>query len=236
MNEQYYKWYSQELGTETEMLVFGHGGQPMILFPTSKGRFYQNKDFGLIESISWFIGNGLIKVYCPDSFDEQSWYNKSVPPSQRVLNHLKYERMLFQDVIPRALQETGLSRLILAGCSFGGYHAGNLSFKYPEMVSNLFSMSGTFDIRSMVDGYYDDNIYYNNPVDFLPNLHSEALYDLGIILGTGEYDICLHKNIEFCKILNQKEIQHWLDNRLGANHDWPVWRDMLPLYLSKVNY
>jgi esterase/lipase superfamily enzyme len=40
------------------MLVFGNGGgRPLILFPTSFGRYYQNRDFGLVDSIAWFIDN-----------------------------------------------------------------------------------------------------------------------------------------------------------------------------------
>ena len=236
MNEQYYKWYSPELGKDTEMLEFGFSGIPLILFPTSMGRYYQNKDFGLINRISWFIDQGLIKVYCPDSFDHESWYNKSIHPSQRVLNHICYEKMLINEVIPKAFHNTGKSKIIVSGCSFGGYHAANLAFKYPEIISNLFTMSGTFDIKPMVKGYYDDNIYYNNPVDYLPNLNNEHLFHLGIILGTGEFDSCLHSNIALSQILDRKNISHQLDNRAGQNHDWPLWLDMLPFYLSKVQY
>ena len=49
MNERYIKWYTPWLNREFEMLVFGNGGGlPLILFPTSFGRYYQNKDFGLV--------------------------------------------------------------------------------------------------------------------------------------------------------------------------------------------
>ena len=54
------------------MLVFGHAGYPVILFPTSLGRYYQNKDFGLIDSVAHLLDTGKIKIYCPDGIDEQS--------------------------------------------------------------------------------------------------------------------------------------------------------------------
>jgi len=55
VTEQYHRWYSPNLSMDLEMLVFGDRGYPVILFPTTKGRYYQNKDFGLIDSVKWFI-------------------------------------------------------------------------------------------------------------------------------------------------------------------------------------
>ena len=53
MNERYIKWYTPYLSREFEMLAFGNGGElPLILFPTSFGRYHQNKDFGLVGSVS----------------------------------------------------------------------------------------------------------------------------------------------------------------------------------------
>ncbi len=40
MNEEYKKWYSHNLNHDFEMLVFGHDGYPLIIFPTSMGRYY----------------------------------------------------------------------------------------------------------------------------------------------------------------------------------------------------
>lgn len=214
------------------MLVFGHGGQPLILFPTSKGAYYQNKDEGLIEAARWFLEQGKVRIYCPDSIDAWSWYDKSIPPSVRAFNHSCYDRMVQTEIAPRAQYETGYSRIATAGCSFGGYHAVNFAFRHPGLTSHCFSMSGAFDIKQFVDGYYDDNVYYNNPADFLPGDSDPDLWRMGIILGAGEHDICRAENERLSGILHQKQIEHWLDIRPGAVHDWPVWRTMFPHYLS----
>ncbi|MEZ7500271.1 hypothetical protein QO200_16165 [Flavobacterium sp. Arc3] len=55
MKEEYFKWYSPNLNKEIEMLVFGHSGYPVILFPTSMGSYHENKDMGLIESAKWYM-------------------------------------------------------------------------------------------------------------------------------------------------------------------------------------
>ena len=234
MNEQYYKWYSQQLSTDIEMLVYGDRGYPVILFPTSMGRYYQNKDFGLIDSAAWFIQEGLVKIYAIDSIDSLSWYNKHIHPTDRVRNHICYDQMLYHELVPRAMHETSQGKVCIAGCSFGGYHAANFAFKHPDKVSHMFSMSGAFDIRGQLDGFYNDDVYYNNPVDFVSNSSDPAIWQLKIILGTSEHDICKEANLNLSGILTRKNIPHWLDVRPKALHDWPIWREMFPHYLSTV--
>lgn len=57
-------------------------------------------------------------------------------------------------------------KVVVVGASFGGYYVANFVFKYLELVSYMFFMSGVFDIKMFMDGYYDDNVYFNNLVDF----------------------------------------------------------------------
>ncbi len=234
MIENYIRWYSHNLGFELDMLVFGDRGRPVILFPTSMGRYYQNKDFGLIDAASWFVNEGLVKIYCPDSIDTLTWYNKSIHPAERAKNYTWYDKMLNEELVPWVTLETGVNKAVMAGCSFGGYHAANFSFKHPEKVSHLFSMSGAFDIRGQTDGFYNDDIYFNNPVDYLPGDNQHDLWNLNIILGTADHDICLESNLILSKILANKNINHWLDIRPDAVHDWPVWKQMFPHYLSTL--
>lgn len=236
LKESYIKWYSRYISRDFEALVFGHAGFPLILFPTSMGRFYENKDFGLIESARWFIEQGLVKIYCPDGMDKQSWYNYGIHPSDRVKTHNAYENVILYDIVQHVRNDTPTGKVALAGCSFGGYHAANFAFRHPGLVAYLFTMGAAFDIRSRVFGYYDSNVYYNNPVDFLPNASDPNLYNMGIVLGTGEYDICKDANLHMSHLLGSKGISHWLDLRPGANHDWPVWRQMFPHYLSRINF
>jgi esterase/lipase superfamily enzyme len=232
--EEYHKWHSPVIGRDFEMLVFGHGGYPLILFPTSKGSYYQNKDQGLIETARWFLENGKVKIYCPDSLDALSWYDKSIPPAARAWNHTLYDRLVLDEILPRAMHETGHNRVALAGCSFGGYHAANFAFRHPAVAGYCFSMSGIFDIRSFVDGYYDDNVYFNNPVDFIPGASDPALWNQSIVLGTGDRDICRGENEWMSRLLSAKDIPHFLDIRTDRDHDWPVWKEMFPYYLSML--
>lgn len=234
MKEEYKKFNSKNLGQETEMLVFGESGIPIILFPTSMGRFYQNKDFKLIDTVKDKIEQGKIKIYCPDSIDEQSWYNKIISPEDRVKNHLKYDSFIINEIVPSALNETGNDKVVFAGCSFGAYHATNFGFKYPNITSHIVNMGGAYDVKMHLRGFYNDDVYFNNPPDFIPNLENEEIYSIGIVFGVGSNDFCLEDNLKMSEILKNKNINHWLDIRPDKDHDWPVWREMFPEYINKI--
>lgn len=234
MYEHYHRWYSSSLNREMEVLAFGTRGYPVMLFPTSMGRFFENKDFKLLDSVAWFVDEGLVKIYCPDGIDALSWYNRGIHPSQRVMNHIWYDQYLLTELVPLMQRETGVERIATAGCSFGGYHATNFGFRHPDVVKYIFNMGAAFDIKSQLDGYYDDNVYFNNPLDYIPNAQNPWFNDMFVVLGTGTHDMCWDANEKMAAVLRQKGINHWLDVRQNAAHDWPVWRQMFPHYLSLI--
>ncbi len=234
MHEHHHKWYSPSLSRDVDVLSFGTKGYPVILFPTSMGRYYENRDFKLIDSVAWYVDNGLVKIYCPDGIDRDSWYNKKIHPADRVKNHIWYDLMLFNELVPLAQRETGVTRVATAGCSFGGYHATNFGFKHPEVVKYIFNMGASFDIKSQLDGFYNDDAYFNNPPDFIPDSQNPFFNDMFVVLGTGTHDMCWNANEQMAAILRKKGINHWLDVRQEKNHDWPVWREMFTHYLSLI--
>ncbi|MBN8689349.1 MAG: esterase family protein [Armatimonadetes bacterium] len=236
--EQHFTWHSPALGQETRMSVFGDKGTPLILFPTSMGGYNQNIDFGLVGAIYPFIASGMVKVYCVDGIDKQSFYNYDVHPSVRIHNHNCYDSMILNEVVARAKHETGKDRVMVGGCSFGGYHALNFAFRHPSDVCEMISMGGAFDIKQFFYGYYSEDVYFNNPVDYMPNLsdpsYIEPMHRMGIVLGTGHDDICRADNHRMAHILGLKGIPHWCDDRPGVGHDWPWWRVQLFDYLNII--
>lgn len=231
MHREYQKWYSPSLGRDMEMLVFGHAGTPLLVFPTSKGRFFEYEDRGMISCLWHQYEHGHVQAFCVDSADAESWYNRGVHPADRARRHIAYDYYLQQEVLPFLRWKNPHRAPVATGCSFGGYHAVNFAFRHPYLVSGCVSMGGAFDIKQFLDGYYDDNCYFNNPPDFLPNLGDHARLEqmrrLRIVLATGEHDICLHENLRLGGILNHKGIPHWLDvwgDHTG--HDWPWWQRM----------
>ncbi len=198
------------------------------------GSYTQNKDFHLVDSVSWFVDNGLIKVYTPASIDNDSWYNENIHPADRARYHVLYEQFMIDEVIQPVMHDTGYGKVALAGCSFGAYHATNLGLRHPELISFIINMGGAFDIRDRVKNYYDDTVYFNNPPDYLPGLDDQRLRDMGMIFGTGTQDMCLDANLKMSDTLHAKGIPHFLDIQSGAGHDWPVWREMFPRYIGML--
>ncbi|PYV88111.1 MAG: esterase [Acidobacteria bacterium] len=235
MNREYHKSYSHELGRDMEMLVFGHAGLPLVVFPTSMGRFYEYEDRGMMGVLGGKLDSGELQIFCPDSVDTESWYNKQVHPRVRVARHLQYERYLLNEALPFIRWKNWSPRIGVTGCSFGGYQAVNFALRHPETVSYCVSMSGAFDIHQFLDGYYDQDCYFNNPQDFLVNLNDEWILgryrEMKIVLGSADWDICLDQNFKLSGKLNAKNVPHWLDVWNDHSvHDWPLWLRMAGKY------
>ena len=58
MHRDYGRFYSSAIGRNMEFLWFGQFGRPVILFPTSSGRFYENEDFKLTDSLADKVDRG----------------------------------------------------------------------------------------------------------------------------------------------------------------------------------
>lgn len=236
MNREYHSWHSKSLGRTMELLVFGHAGEPVLLFPTSKGRFYQNEDFGLVGALTDRIDAGRYVVCCVDSVDTESWYNVHAHPSDRVRRHAEYERYIVEEAVPFLRSKSSGGRMTLGGCSFGGFHTMQIGLRNPDTFQKLVSMSGKFETEGFLDGFHDQGVYFHSAMQWLPNLSApgllEKLYKTEIVLATGERDFCRASNEELSKLLWSKGVGNHLSVWNDADHDWPVWRQQVREYLG----
>ena len=238
MEREYIYWQSTWLARKMEMLIFGYGGRPVLVFPTSMGRFYQYEDFGMVGALASLLESGAIQLFCVDSVDEESWYNKQIEPGDRCYRHSQYENYILHELLPFLRQRNpNCELLMLTGCSFGAYHSVNMAFRHPELVRRVVAMGGKYEIRHLMGGYYDESVYFNSPIDFLPGLNDNRYLQylhnsMEIVLLTGENDICRESTVELSRILVNKQIPHILDIwGEGAGHDWPWWRQMILKYI-----
>ena len=231
MRRDYHNWYSTRLGRNMELLVHGHAGSPLLVYPTSRARFYEYENMGMIRAISGKIDAGHLQVFCVDTVDAESWYNRGIHPHDRVMRHVAYENYVLFEVVPLIKGVNGSQQVTVTGCSLGAYHALNFALRHPDVTSGCVAMSGSFDMRRFMDGYYDQDFYYNNPVDYVPNMKDPWFLDryrqMKIVLAAGDWDICLGDNFNMAHILGSKGIPHWLDVWTGGErHDWPLWQRM----------
>jgi esterase/lipase superfamily enzyme len=235
MKREYNKHHSNRLRREMELLVFGHAGTAVLVFPTSGGRFFEFEDHGMVAALAGRIDAGEVQLYCLDSVNAESWYNRAIHPRARIARHMQYEEYLLNEIVGLVRERNREGKLITLGCSFGGYHAVNLALRRPDTFSGFVSLSGAYDLSAFLDGYYDEDCYYHLPTHYLPNLNDRWYLDRyranRFVMATGWDDHCLSENQNLDRILNEKGIAHRFDVWDAENsHDWPTWRRMVGEY------
>ncbi|UAY52723.1 esterase family protein [Ferruginibacter albus] len=241
MKRQYLKWYSPSLGRDMELLLFGHAGPPVIFFPTRTARFYDYENWKIIEALKSKIESGLLQVVCVDSTDAESFYSDA-HPSYKIKRYLDYESYILYEVLPFAKRISSSSDVIVAGCSLGGYHAMNIAMKHPSEFSKVVSMSARYDLTlssqcfpDLFNGYVDENIYYNMPSRYLPNLTDPKILSdirkLNITIAVGKEDPFFYNNEHLSKTFLDKNIKHEWFHWDGEAHRSRYWRQMVKWYL-----
>lgn len=244
MNVEYHKWFSSNLNRDMEFKVYGYYGKPVVVFPAQGGRFYEFEDFGMIEVLNSFIEGGQIKVFTPDSVDRESWANWNAHPADRARRHQEYDAYICGELVPFIRQHCGGTpqKFLSTGVSMGGYHSANFFFRHPDIFDALVSMSGLHKLTHFVGDYMDENVYYNAPLAYLPDLCDPWYLDqyrqskIVIVCGQGAWeDEMLRDVLAMRNVLEGKGIPAWIDLwGFDVNHDWPWWKKMLPYYLSKI--
>jgi len=236
-------WYSQNLGMEMPLVAYGHAGYPLLMFPTAAADFLEYERFHLIDAISHLIEAGRIRAYSINSVNRYSLLNEQASPEWKAELLTRYDRYIVDEVLPLIRNDTGdpRARPITTGASLGAFLSANAYFRHPDLLRGVIAMSGSYDIRSYLRGYHDDNVYFNNPAEYLPNLNddhylpllrrADAIY---ILSGQGAYE-APERSRQLSRLLSEKGIPHTLDLwGHDVNHDWPWWRKMLPYYLEKI--
>lgn len=236
MKREHHRWHSPSLGRDMELLIFGHAGARVLVFPTSQGRFYEWEDRGMLHALAEHLERGWVQLCCVDSVDAESWYARRQHPGARAWRHEQYDAYLRDEVLPltRAINDNPF--LITTGASFGAYHAANFAFRHPELVGRMIGISGLYDIRRFTNGFYNETVYRNNPVDFIAGEHEharlEALRRQDIIFVTGQDDAFRASNEQISGLLWGKGIGNALRLWDGWAHDWPWWRQMVVAYIG----
>ncbi|MBL8166262.1 MAG: esterase family protein [Anaerolineae bacterium] len=236
MNREYHRWWSPSLSRHMELLVFGHAGARVLVFPTSKGKFYEWEDRGMMAHMGEQIERGWFQFYCVDSVDVESWYNYGIHPGARAYRHAQYDGYLYNEVLPLMNSKNTNPFLITLGASFGAFHAMSFGLKHPDKVDRVLALSGLYDIRRFTGGYSDANVYMNNPAEFIGGEHDpgrlEQLRHVDIIMATGRDDQLIHSAREFSGLLWSKGIGNALREWDGWSHDWPYWQKMISQYIG----
>jgi esterase/lipase superfamily enzyme len=235
-------WHSPRLGRWMGINVYGHYGSPILVFPTSGGDENEYAGQGMVDALAQHIDGGKVKLFCVSSVNNQSWYDKGAHPRHRSYVQALYDAYLADEVVPfvRDHCRTPGIGITTTGASFGAYHAANTLFKHPDTFRRCLALSGVYDIRRFMDGDYDDNFYFNNPVDYLAGLndpwylHHLAQDDIRLATGHGAYEDAGPTH-ELAAVLRSRGIPHSLDDwGPDGGHDWPYWKNQMNTYLERL--
>lgn len=238
MNIEYHKWFSPHLHRDMESLVFGHAGAPVLVMPTSYAHFGEWKDNLMINWLADKIDAGYIQLYCVDSVAGDTWYNQSAHPYDRVQYHNAWELYLMHEYYPFMRYKNPNRFTVVAGTSFGAYLAMNFALKHPAYASKVVAMSGGYRPAELLRGFYNDEVYFNCPIDYVPNMHNhdelQRIRQIDFKLVTSDWDIgeCRETTLDLSRRLWDKGIWHQCDVwGNGTGHDWQYWREMVRVYL-----
>lgn len=247
MHIEDHQWWSPHLNRDMALKVYGHWGKPIIVFPCSRGRYFDYEGLGMIEAIAGFINAGKIKLFCVDSVDEASWYNYAVAPSDRNARHEAYDRYIVEEVIPfiRDHCQSRQVRAMANGCSMGAYHAVNFFLKHPDVFAGTIALSGLYRLdrpEFQLSTADLSEVYFNSPISYLSGMSDPWYLELYrqskiiICVGQGAWEAeAIEDTRGLDYLFREKFVPAWIDFwGYDVNHDWPWWYKQMNYFLGHL--
>ena len=244
MQRRYEVIDSLAIGRPMQVLAFGHYGAPVIAFPSGGGQFFDFESNGMITAVAPLIEAGKIKIYCPESLDNESWLNQAIDPHWRAVRHNAYQDFILHDLVPaiRSDCHDETIRIALTGASLGAYHAANFALKFPHLFHYALCMSGRYDLEAICGHSGSQEFYFNNPMAYVPNLHGGDLdhvrhnTHLALVCGQGAWeDKCLRETNRLADLLAGKGISHERDIwGYDSEHHWYWWQQQITYHFGKT--
>ncbi|MBP6024362.1 esterase family protein [Ferruginibacter sp.] len=240
MKREITSWFSPALQKDMPIVTYGDYGFALLLVPTAAADYLEYERFQLLDTLAPFIDSGKVKVFSVNSINTESWLNKQMIGEHKAIRQNQFNEYIYNEVIPFIRTSTSWETpIITCGASFGALHSMNLFLKRPDLINGVIAMSGVYNLMEYTDGFYDEQVYYNSPMHYIPNLSDHNVLEqirrsnhIHILTGSGEYE-APDAAKEFAGVLYNKGITYELDVwNHDWKHDWPTWRAMLPHYIG----
>lgn len=236
------RWYSPRLNTEVNVARWGHYGQPVLLFPTAGGDFEESERFLMLDVLEPLLEAGRIKVYACDSVAGRIWTDGHSSGAFRARIQNAFDGFVADELVPAIRADCKVSdiEVITAGASIGAFNALASICRHPDVFKAAVCMSGTYDLSRWLEGEHTLDFHYSSPLHFLPGLGEGRQLDLlrqrFVLLATGEGRWeNPGQSWRVAHVLGSKGVPNRVDPwGPQYDHDWPTWREMLPMYLDKL--
>lgn len=247
MSKRSENWYSARVGREVGVRRWGEVGTPVLFFPTAAGDSEECERFLLVDALGPLLEEGLVKLYSVDSVPGMVWLTESKDARVGARIQLRYDAFVREELVPFVRDDCGFARdddsceLIAAGSSIGAYEALTATCRHPDAFRGAICMSGTYDLSKFLDGPHEEDWIRISPLEFLPRLDEDdprlrRLRQRFVLLthATGRWEEPA-QSWRVAEALGRRGVPNRVDEWGSEwDHDWPVWRKMLPQYLREV--
>ena len=235
------KWYSARVGQEIQVVRWGHGGKPVLLFPTAGGDAEEVERFLVIRTLAPLLEAGRIKIYSCDSVAGRAWLSGEASAEYCAKLQNGFDGFIYHELVPAIRRDCSNSdvEVIATGASIGAFNAVAAICRHPDVFSHALCMSGTYDLQRFLKAGATEDLYYSSPIHYLPDLGGEILDRIRerfVLLASGRgraEDI--DESLRVSALLERKGIPHRMDDWGEEwHHDWPTWRNMLVQYVDEL--
>ena len=238
--------WSPAIGATGTVIVYGHWGRPVLVFPSENGKAGDFVMNGMVDAVADLIDAGRVKLYCVSSYDGQSWSNRTIPLEERARCHGAYESWIVDQVAPFIHADCGGPLGVLTtGASMGAFHAANFTLRRGDLFPQALGLSGNYDPSTWHGwGEQGDALYFQNPMAYAANLHGDHLewlrrqVRLVLVCGQGMWEDTtgsLNSTRALAGLLAEKGVPHELDVwGHDVAHDWPWWRRQFAHHLHRI--
>ena len=235
------KWYSDRMQQEISLVRWGHWGTPVLIMPTAGGDAEEIERRGALGAVWHLVEAGRIKVYSCDSIGGRALAAGWGTVAYRCWLLNRYQEAVAEEIVPaiRADCQDDAAEIVVAGASIGAFNSVALTCRYPWAFRAALAMSGTYDIEKLMGFEGNGDFYFCSPWHFVRGLEGRLLDLLRqrfilMTFGGGRWE-APDENWRMADILGAKGVP----NRVVPwgpewDHDWPTWRQMLPIYLDQM--
>ena len=236
MHTEEHSWHSPRLERDMTLKAYGHWGQPFIVFPCSRGRYFDYEGNGhggghrprsstaaASSCSAWTASMGtpgtISACRRPNAMPATNDTTDILPPRlvPFIRNHCNDEHL--------RVMTNGLQHGCLACRQFFPPTSGRFA--------GTIAMSGLYRLDRPEFGIGADNlaaVYTNSPVSYLPGLSDPWYLDryrestIIIAVGQGAWEEeALADTRALDHIFREKGIGAWIDYwGYDVNHDWPL--------------
>lgn len=235
---------SPAMGRKVHLWCYGHYGPPVVVFPSAAGFAHEWDRQGMFEALAPLVRGGRAKFYCPESNVSQVWTDKKAPIAARMQRHRAYEGFVLDTLVPFIRHDCRWpdAPITGVGCSLGGTYAALFALKFPETFRQVLCMSGRYLTTELAGRHADPDLFFNNPLAFVPGLGGEPLErvrrgtHLTLVCGRGAYEEgCIEETIALGRLLRDKEIPSHTDIwGRESRHEWDWWQRQAQVHLPRL--